>query len=169
MIARISKGVPKATISAILPMFDQLQKVSSNSHSSGLSTFDWAIHPGGAAILHGAKQALQLTDHHMRASLDVYRHYGNSSSSTVLIVLDKLRYMERGRDNVVATSFGPGLTIEMCILKRSRHTPGSASSTSERHSRIYAIWLSLQSKLSRKIARKGPAAIKTGSCISVAH
>ena len=176
MIAKITKDVPKAAVSAIIPMFDKLQKESSNSPSTGLSAphslpsaFDWAIHPGGAAILHGAKQALQLTDHHMRASLDVYRHYGNSSSSTVLIVLDKLRHMGRGRDNVVATSFGPGLAIEMCILKRSRYTPEPVSSVSDRHSKIYALWLSLHSKLSRKSVREGPAVTKLGGCFSVAH
>lgn len=176
MIAKITKEVPKAAVNAIIPMFDKLQEASSNSDSTGLSvsqslpsTFDWAIHPGGAAILHGAKQVLQLTDHHMRASLDVYRNYGNSSSSTVLIVLDKLRHMGRGRDDVVATSFGPGLTIEMCIMKRSRYAPEPVSSVSDGHSRIYALWLSLQSKLSRKTVREGPAVIKSGGCFSFPH
>ncbi|CAE7219647.1 hypothetical protein P3342_013441 [Pyrenophora teres f. teres] len=176
MIARISKDVPKAAVGAIIPMFEQLQSASSNSHSHGLpaphpppSAFDWAIHPGGTAILQGAKQALQLTDDHMKASLDVYRHYGNSSSSTVLIVLDKLRHMGKGRDKVVATSFGPGLNIEMCILKRSRHSLGPVYSMADRHSKIYTIWLSFQSKLSRRVSRKGHAVMKTDGYISATH
>ncbi|KAA8612637.1 BcsA naringenin-chalcone synthase [Pyrenophora tritici-repentis] len=167
MIARITKDVPKAAVSAIIPMFKQLQSASSSSHGHGfpahyspLSTFDWAIHPGGAAILEGAKQALQLTDDHIKASLDVYRNYGNSSSSTVLIVLDKLRNMGKGRDKVVATSFGPGLSIEMCILKRSRHSLGSVFTMVQRHSKICAVWLSLISKLSRGVSRREPAVKK---------
>ncbi|KAJ8111401.1 hypothetical protein OPT61_g5999 [Boeremia exigua] len=118
MIATIKKEVPKATVGAIGHMFDRV------CNSGGIpldpTTFDWALHPGGFAILKGAQQRLGLTDDHIRASLDVYQNYGNSSSPTVLIVLDKLRRMDRGRDDVVATSFGPGLMIEMFRLRRCR-------------------------------------------------
>ncbi|KAI4631956.1 uncharacterized protein J4E87_002663 [Alternaria ethzedia] len=105
-------------IDAILPLFDRLRTALNTTHAAALATrnpasnFDWAIHPGGATILQGAKQALQLNDDHIRASLDVYHNYGNSSSPTVLIVLDKLRRMGEGRENIVATSFGPGRTYE---------------------------------------------------------
>jgi type III polyketide synthase len=114
MIATITERVPKTAIDAILPIFDHL------TADSTPADFDWAIHPGGAAILHGAQRSLNLSDDHIRASLKVYRSHGNSSSPTVLIVLDELRRMEKGRDNVVATSFGPGMTIEMCMMKRCR-------------------------------------------------
>lgn len=62
-----------------------------------------------------------LTDDHIRASLEVYREYGNSSSPTVLIVLNTLREKGTGRDAVVATSFGPGLLIEMIFMQRCRN------------------------------------------------
>jgi predicted naringenin-chalcone synthase len=114
MIATITERVPKTAIGAILPIFDHL------AAGSTPTDFDWAIHPGGAAILHGAQRSLNLSDDHIRASLKVYRSHGNSSSPTVLIVLDELRGTEKGRDNVVATSFGPGMTIEMCLMKRCR-------------------------------------------------
>jgi hypothetical protein len=114
MIATITDRVPKAAIGAILPIFGHL------AADSTPVDFDWAIHPGGAAILHGAQKSLQLSDDHIRGSLKVYRSHGNSSSPTVLVVLDELRRMGKGRDNVVATSFGPGLTIEMCMMKRCR-------------------------------------------------
>ncbi|KAF1938998.1 polyketide synthase PksE [Clathrospora elynae] len=140
MIATITKDVPKIAVSAISPMFEQLR------HTLGISNnpsplarlqpagFDWAIHPGGAAILRGAKQAMHLTDDHIRASLEIYRTRGNSSSPTVLVVLDSLRRMGRGRDNVVATSFGPGLTIEMCIMKRCRHDDQAQPTCDLQHS-----------------------------------
>ncbi|OWY44019.1 polyketide synthase PksE [Alternaria alternata] len=127
MIATISKFVPEVAIKSIIPMFRHLRAAIDITHKaaslvrSQASSFDWAIHPGGASILQGAKQALCLTDDHIRASLDVYQHHGNSSSPTVLIVLDKLRMMGEGRENVAATSFGPGLIIEMCIMRRCRH------------------------------------------------
>jgi type III polyketide synthase len=118
MIATITKEVPKATVGAISSMFDQICNPSSAPLSP--SSFDWAVHPGGLTILEGAQQAMNLTEGHVRASLDVYTKYGNSSSPTVLIVLDKLRAMGRGRDEVVATSFGPGLMIEMFRMRRCR-------------------------------------------------
>ncbi|KAL1841876.1 hypothetical protein VTJ49DRAFT_6475 [Mycothermus thermophilus] len=37
------------------------------------SDFDWALHPGGAAILTGAESALGITPHHLRASYDTLR------------------------------------------------------------------------------------------------
>lgn len=80
--------------------------------------FDWALHPGGEAILSGGIKLLGLTEHHIRASREIYQTKGNSGSPTVLAVLDRLRTMGEGRDHVVATSFGPGLTIEMTLLRR---------------------------------------------------
>ncbi len=61
-----------------------------------------------------------LHEGQLRASFDVYKNHGNSSSPTVLIVLDQLRKMGEGRDEVMACSFGPGMTIEMAMLKRCR-------------------------------------------------
>lgn len=148
MIATITKDVPRIAVSAIQPMFDSFVGTS----STPARDFDWVIHPGGAAILHGAKQSLQLTDEHIRASLDVYKKFGNSSSPSVLIVLDKLRRMGDGRDDVVATSFGPGLMIEMCMLKRWRRGEEVQTPVVREHGRMYALWLEWQSRLLGKVA-----------------
>jgi type III polyketide synthase len=81
--------------------------------------FDFALHPGGEAIIDGAKEVLGLTEDQIQATREIYRTRGNSSSPTVLILLDKLRSVaNRKRENVVATSFGPGMTIEMALLRR---------------------------------------------------
>jgi predicted naringenin-chalcone synthase len=82
--------------------------------------FDWALHPGGVAIIEGVKSSMGLSEEHLRATHEIYRTRGNSSSPTVLIVLDMLRSMGDGREHVVAASFGPGLSIEMAMLKRCR-------------------------------------------------
>jgi predicted naringenin-chalcone synthase len=170
MIASITKEVPKTAVSAIQPMFDQLRKQICAMHNkqdpprtpTASSDFDWAVHPGGAAILQGAQQAMGLTEDHIRASLEIYRSYGNSSSPTVLIVLDQLRRMGKGRGNVVATSFGPGMMIEMCMLKRCRNvdvTPRLKTQVKKED-----MWQALQSKLARlmkwHIALDGPRRAK---------
>ncbi|KAB5583078.1 chalcone and stilbene synthase domain-containing protein [Coniochaeta sp. 2T2.1] len=89
--------------------------------------FDWAMHPGGATILTGAEKALEISAEHMRASYDTYINHGNSSSATIFSVLDRLRGKEmdalapggRVKDYVVGCAFGPGITVEMCMLKRN--------------------------------------------------
>lgn len=126
MIASITKDVPRTAVGAVLPMFEHIRRVPSKGRKQTNwahlkpSSFDWAIHPGGAAILEGAKQSLGLTNDHIRASLDVYQSHGNSSSPTVLIVLDKMRHIVEGRNHIVATSFGPGMMIEMSVMSRFR-------------------------------------------------
>jgi 3-oxoacyl-[acyl-carrier-protein] synthase III len=158
MIATITAEVPRTAVSAISPMFEQLCNLAVNSrkrtpHKTNYTPaeFDWAIHPGGAAILRGAQQSLNLIDDQIRASLKVYRSHGNSSSPTVLIVLDELRRMGKGRNNVVATSFGPGLTIEMCMMKRYRSTKVAPSLRSNFwHSKRLSLFLLLQLARSAK-------------------
>ncbi len=98
-------------------MFSSLLPRSAATEALVASDFDWALHPGGEAILDGAAEAMHLTTDQLRASREIYRTRGNSSSPAVLAVLDKLRSYGKNRDHVVATSFGPGLAIEMAILK----------------------------------------------------
>ncbi|KAL6704396.1 hypothetical protein ACN47E_008248 [Coniothyrium glycines] len=164
MVAYISKDVPKTAISAIAPLFNKLEASISNTNGSKVRApadshkFDWAIHPGGAAILKGAQKAMDLTDDHIRSSLEVYKNFGNSSSAAVLVVLDKLRQIQGGREQVVATSFGPGVTIEMILMKRCSISNPTARPTpvqSEKHT----PWLPLYSRLARAYRRL--AAIST--------
>lgn len=103
--------------SRLLPSF--CDKVDTEALS--FTDFDFALHPGGVAIIKGAMRTLGLIEDQLRASRDIYKTRGNSSSPTVLSVLDKLRFMGRGRDYIVATAFGPGLTIEMSMLRRCRN------------------------------------------------
>jgi predicted naringenin-chalcone synthase len=93
---------------------------SASNKSLRPADFDWALHPGGTAIIEGVKSSMCLSEDHLRATGEIYRTRGNSSSPTVLIVLDMLRSMGDGREHVVAASFGPGLSIEMAMLKRCR-------------------------------------------------
>ena len=90
----------------------------SNGMTCEAKDFDWAVHPGGLAILTNAQRAMNLTEYHLRASYDIYRTRGNSSSVSVLIVLDQLQNYQSYRKHIVVCAFGPGLTIEMALLQR---------------------------------------------------
>lgn len=85
--------------------------------SLDIGDFDWALHPGGKAIIEGASEVLQLSEEQLRTTRAIYRTRGNSSSASVLIVLDQIR-SQSNRQHIVATSFGPGLTIEMALLRK---------------------------------------------------
>lgn len=88
--------------------------------------FDWALHPGGSLIITGVEKAMDLTPEHLRASYEIYMKYGNSSSATIFSVLNKLRESE-GKENVVACAFGPGIALEMMLLRRHGTRPASAN------------------------------------------
>ena len=64
---------------------------------------------------------MNLTQDHLRASYEIYVNYGNSSSATIMSVMDKLRKMGDGREYVVACAFGPGISLEMMVLRRPRN------------------------------------------------
>ena len=70
---------------------------------------------------------MSISAEHMRASYDTYINHGNSSSATVFSVMDRLRQKEmddlapdgKVKEYVIGAAFGPGITIEMCMMKRN--------------------------------------------------
>jgi len=81
----------------------------------------WAVHPGGRRILEVVADELALPVAAMEPSYGVLRDFGNCSSATVLLVVDRLRAAGVVRDGqyLVALGFGPGLTLYAALL---RHT-----------------------------------------------
>ncbi|HEY9855347.1 MAG TPA: type III polyketide synthase [Stenomitos sp.] len=79
----------------------------------------WGIHPGGRKIIDHLQQGLGLTDEQVASSRRVLRDYGNMSSPTVLFVLADLlaHAAPQVGDHAVLMAFGPGLTMEACLLR----------------------------------------------------
>lgn len=79
----------------------------------------WGIHPGGAKIVDYIGQALNLKPEDLRFTRQVLRQYGNISSAAIYFVLDEI--IRQGRpqpdDYALLLSFGPGLTIELCLIQ----------------------------------------------------
>jgi predicted naringenin-chalcone synthase len=79
----------------------------------------WALHPGGRAILDSLQSGLKLSDEKLNSSRTVLKRYGNLSSASILFVLKEL--LSEGnikKDELCcAVAFGPGLTMEVAILK----------------------------------------------------
>lgn len=120
----LTPRVPLIASAAVLPAFkDLIQSLPQFRDDDGkpfptAADFDWALHPGGSTIITGVEQSMNLTPAHLQASYEVYMNYGNSSSATIISVLSKLRQMENGRNEVIACAFGPGIALEMMMLRR---------------------------------------------------
>lgn len=84
-------------------------------HGRELADVDaWAVHPGGRAILDVAQKSLELSTDQLDASRKVLRDHGNCSSATILLVVRELA--RRHPRDLVATAFGPGLTVYSALL-----------------------------------------------------
>jgi predicted naringenin-chalcone synthase len=79
----------------------------------------WGIHPGGAKIVDHLGEALELEPADLRYSRQVLRRYGNMSSVTIFFVLEEIirQGQPRPGDFALLQGFGPGLTIELCLLQ----------------------------------------------------
>jgi predicted naringenin-chalcone synthase len=114
----LSSKVPDVLARQLPTYIDQiLQK----SHARREEIDFWAVHPGGRQIVEKAQQVLGLDDCEIGDSIDILRNYGNMSSPTILFILKRIfERRARGEDlrTGVALAFGPGLTIEGCLLRQ---------------------------------------------------
>jgi predicted naringenin-chalcone synthase len=79
---------------------------------------EWAVHPGGRAILDAVADKLSLTARQMHPSREILRRYGNMSSATILFVLNEILRDESRSGTGVAMAFGPGLTMESMLFRK---------------------------------------------------
>ncbi|KAI0386391.1 putative type III polyketide synthase [Hypomontagnella monticulosa] len=158
----LSPRVPKLATEALRPSFaDLIGNIPDlPADYREAADFDWAMHPGGLTILTGAEKAMGISAEHMRASYDRYMNHGNSSSATIFSVMDRLRSKDmdalapgsRVRDYVVGCAFGPGISIEMCMLKRNMRyrglpTPPETDSEASRSETGEEVdWASVESR-----------------------
>ncbi|KAI1278307.1 thiolase-like protein [Xylaria sp. FL0933] len=131
----LSPHVPKLTEQVLEPAFADLMASVEHHLPETYRTapdFDWAMHPGGLTILTNAERTLKISAEHMRASYHRYMEHGNSSSATIFSIMDHLRTKEmdsyapdgKVKDYVVGCAFGPGITVELCMLKRNMGVRG---------------------------------------------
>jgi alkylresorcinol/alkylpyrone synthase len=88
----------------------------------GLTSRDvahWIVHPGGPSVLEAIQGRLELSDEQMDPSWAILREHGNCSSATVLLILERLLRSGGTRPGEwgVMMAFGPGLTLETCLLR----------------------------------------------------
>jgi predicted naringenin-chalcone synthase len=112
----LSPRVPDVLSRHVRPMVEELLA------RHGLAIPDvgaWAVHPGGPRILEVVADQLSLDESALGPSYDTLGSYGNCSSATVLLVLQRIletRSLEPGSP-VVMLAFGPGLTLYAALLR----------------------------------------------------
>lgn len=102
---------------------------------------EWALHPGGRAIIDKIAGALSLPDKATAASREVLRKNGNMSSATILFVLKAMLDGEPSGDGkTLAIAFGPGLTVETGIMQRiGQHSPIGCDHTEQEQLLVPAL------------------------------
>lgn len=118
----LTPAVPKLSAAAVVSSFAEILDTVAGFSGREAASFDWALHPGGKAVIKGVEASMGLQHEHLRASYDRYENVGNAASASILGVMDRLREddMGRGRDDVLAFAFGPGMAIETMLLRRCR-------------------------------------------------
>lgn len=76
----------------------------------------WICHPGGARVLDGLEEALEIGGADLADSRAVLRDYGNMSSATVLFVLERALAAGGWRRGLV-TSLGPGFSAGFLLVE----------------------------------------------------
>lgn len=110
----LSRKVPDV-ISGMLP--DYIESLLGMTDLARSDIDFWAVHPGGRAVVEKAAETLSLSEEDTFDSYETLRLHGNMSSPTILFIMErKLQQLSQLR-NGVALAFGPGLTIEGCLLR----------------------------------------------------
>jgi predicted naringenin-chalcone synthase len=103
--------------------------VSKTFEPLGISDWNslfWIVHPGGRKILDGIETELQLEKEKLLPVRHVLAEFGNMASGSVLFVMDEMRKRSRkegkattgdGAEFGALLGFGPGITIEIAVLR----------------------------------------------------
>jgi 3,5-dihydroxyphenylacetyl-CoA synthase len=79
----------------------------------------WVLHTGGGAVIDAVRAGLGLTEHDVRHTRSVLRDFGNISSGSFLVSLQRL--LAEGSaapgDLGVLVTMGPGAQIETALVR----------------------------------------------------
>lgn len=112
----LSPELPKIILESAVPALENILKEANVSINQ---IKHWALHPGGRAILDALQKGLNLTEEQMQPSRKVLRNFGNMSSASILFVLKEIIDSQAVKQDeyCCAVAFGPGLTMEVALLK----------------------------------------------------
>ena len=85
----------------------------------------WVLHTGGGAVIDSVKLSLGLGEHDVRHTRSVLRDYGNISSGSFLVSLERLlaEGCASAGDRGVMVTMGPGAQIETALFQFGQAGP----------------------------------------------
>jgi predicted naringenin-chalcone synthase len=112
----LSSDLPKVILDKSIPKLKEILLVE------GLTPEDvhhWSLHPGGRAILDSLQNGLGICDGKLLPSRKVLKNFGNMSSASILFVIKEIMNSGKLQANeiICAVAFGPGLTMEVVLMK----------------------------------------------------
>lgn len=116
-----SKGFEMVLSSYVPSLLNKgIEQLLQSSHMNLSKATHLAIHPGGKKILDTIRQTLEKEKEELLDSYSTLENYGNMSSATILFVLHAMLNNQnvKSNNNIMALSFGPGLTIEGMNLQK---------------------------------------------------
>lgn len=115
---KLTSYIPGLVKEGILPL---MQGCLSTLDLEKADIDQWAVHPGGVKILDAVQDVMSLEGNDLDSSRKVLRNYGNMSSPTILFVLKELwDQIDPEKDEAIfAAGFGPGLTLESCLIEQT--------------------------------------------------
>lgn len=109
---KLSLRVPKLIAQNIATFIREFLGTTSPYHS-----YEWAIHPGGKAIIDAVEQTLKISKDLTLSTWNVLKNFGNLSSATFLYVLEDIYQRKIENKKIVGIGFGPGVAIEGLLLE----------------------------------------------------
>ncbi len=113
----LSKQIPFVVGDNIIhPIKSLLEKNNLNKEEIA----HWAIHTGGAAVIDGVIRNLKLTEWDLRHTRSVLRDYGNITSGSFLVSLERLlgeSQAIKNNDLGIFAAMGPGATLEVGLVR----------------------------------------------------
>ncbi len=112
----LSSDLPKIIMNEAVP---NLKRILNLNGTKPEEIKHWALHPGGKAILDALQNGLEIPEEKMIPSRYVLKYFGNMSSASILFVLKEIINSGevKKNDNICAVAFGPGLTMEIALMK----------------------------------------------------
>ncbi len=112
-LMRLSKRIPELVEGEASGLFTDL--LEGEEKRDGID--HWCIHPGGRKVLDGVANAEGLNGNAMKSSYAVLEERGNLSSPSILHILQKVGREVENEEQLLASGFGPGLSLEAALMK----------------------------------------------------
>ncbi len=113
---RLDQSLPNTLVSSFPNLVNQLLS-KHDLQANDISA--WLFHPGSVKIVEMLRDSMNLKQEQVKYAAEVLSENGNMSSATILFVVNhflKTGDYKKG-DNVIVAGVGPGLTVELVLLK----------------------------------------------------